>query len=124
MLLEKLSMASRGSLARSGLSLGLIGALIAILIIVLGFTDIDLGNIPTDQVLDVSLNVTGTLGTILQIFFILLLYLICAERVTIQETGVLGIFVVLLGILINNIGGFIAVIGGVLIILDALFDSA
>jgi len=109
-----------GSLEQTGKTLALIGAVIALVLAIL-----DLIGTSLEQLFGISLSPIlstgfGGYGAILTILFAFILLLITSGRISITETIVLGIIVIVFAVLIGGIGGLIAVLGGILIILDIL----
>jgi len=113
-------MAKTGSLAEDGRTLALIGDVIAAVLIALSFIASDTGSVVGFSLLD-QLSIGGTLGLILTILFIFILYFIAINRINIGEDVIEGLLIILLGLIIGGIGGLIAAFGGILIVLDAIF---
>ncbi|MHA2250010.1 MAG: hypothetical protein ACXAD7_06590 [Candidatus Kariarchaeaceae archaeon] len=104
-------MAKNGLLYKIGKLLGLIGGILALVWAILGLLDNDaLGDIPVGAEL-----IGDTVGFILAIVVAVLCIAVCIDRVKIKDALVLGIVVIILGILG---AGWLAVIGGILIIID------
>lgn len=110
-------MAQRGSLGSTGVTIALIGAVIAII-----FATLDLINYSLE--LDLSfldqINIDSGTGTVVKLILALILFLLCTGRIDIPEPIVLGILIIILGALIGGLGGLIAIIGGALVIIDIL----
>ena len=107
------------SLTSTGTLLGLIGAMVAIILAIADLADLKIG-ISTDPFTSFSVITSSEIRAGLSIIFAILLYFVCVGRYKISNRTVQGIVVILLGLATGYIGGLIAVVGGILILVDAL----
>jgi len=114
---------SKDSLGSFGTILGLIGALIAIGLIIAGIFNFSIQFLSSQSFLDLGLGISLQYYGIdfLRIIWAILLLLVCTGKINIGEPILEGIVLLVLGLLLGALGGIVATIGGILIIIDAIF---
>jgi undecaprenyl pyrophosphate phosphatase UppP len=106
-------MAKTGILYTLGKLLGAISGVLALVWAILGLLDNDAMD---DYQVGAEI-LTDTVGYVVAIVVAVLCIAVCIDRYKIKDTVVLGIVVLVLGLLG---AGFLATLGGILIILDAV----
>lgn len=100
-----------------GTMLATIGAIIKIILVILDLFSISISFVND---LTVSLGFTISTGPIQALVFAVVLLMVSTGRVTLREYLVLGLTIIAFAVLIGGLGGLLALLGGVIVILSAL----
>lgn len=108
-----------GTLGKFGKLLGLIGSILAIILAIADLANMSIG-ISTNSITSLYYISNDNIRAILSLIFGIILFMLCSNRYKINNSTILGVVIILLGLTSGYIGGLIAVIGGILIIVDNL----